>query len=179
MLNERQTIRLISKTYPDFGASGLIFPFKSIKSCHDNGFGNIVDQSRAHNIILDLIQTNPPKTVIDLGCGNMELLDKIKAEFGSYTYGVDMSADKQPDLVADIFDLDDFPQDFDVALISKARIRENPRGWLKLITIVEKRCSSLVIYSYDKDNELLRPDSYKLLCGITDRNYIADLYIRR
>jgi hypothetical protein len=178
MFKKRQVVRLHGKKMPRSAAHGLTFPFISRESkISPNGFYNEDDEKRAHNLLIDLVRMKPPKSVIDLGCGNRALLLKMSDEFKCTIYGVDDSAEKKPDFVGDVFSLQDFPRDFDLALISKARIRENAVGWYHLLRIIEKRCKFLVVYSYDGDREQVSIGDFRPISGVTDQHYNADLYM--
>ena len=175
MFDSRQEVQLLSEHYPEETEFGLKFPFK-IRTHNANGFVSDFHQTRAHNLILDVLKHHPPKSAIDLGCGDGALLYKIHEDFGAVTCGVDIEAEKLPNTVANIFDLDGFDDDYEVALISRARIRENPEGWLKLRSIIEKHCEMLLIYSYDDDHEAVPLGNFTALLGITDQHNVANLY---
>lgn len=174
MYRKPERVRLHGKKQPKDGAYSLTFPHKD--RANPNGFYRQEDETRAHNLILDLVRQQRPQSVIDLGCGDGGLLHKMKYEFKCITYGVDMSADKNPNHVGNIFDLERFHCNFDMALISKARIRENPVGWYHLLRVIEKQCKQLVLYSYDNDIDSVSVGDFKLILGISDQPYLADLY---
>lgn len=175
MYQTKETVKLLSEHYPKEAEYGLKFPFR--QRCHNaNGFSSDFAQIKAHNLILDILKNRPPKSVIDLGCGDSTLLYKINEDFGSTICGVDLDASKLPNTVADIFDLDGFDDDYEIALISRARIKENPVGWEKLRGVIEKHCEMLLIYSYDGDHESVPTGNYRLILGIVDHPNVADLY---
>jgi SAM-dependent methyltransferase len=177
MLREKKTVKLISDYYPVGSAKGLSFPHLTSKLMfNENGFKSSASERKAHNILLDLVRNQPPKSVIDLGCGNMALLRKMEADFGSYTFGVDILEDRKPNLVEDIFKLKDFPGNFDLCLISRARIKEQPGPWYDLLRIIEKRCKFLVLYSYDGDTQLYPTGLFTPVVGISDYPVDAMLY---
>jgi hypothetical protein len=175
MFRKNQVVRLHSAHFPMEAEYGLKFPFKT-KKYNANGFVNDFAQIQAHNLILDVLKFHEPKSVIDLGCGDGALLCKMKEDFGSITCGVDMEPEKLPNTVANIFDLDGFDDDYELALISRARIKENPEGWLKLLKIIEYHCKMLLIYSYDGDHTAVPLGSFTPIIGIADHNNVADLY---
>jgi hypothetical protein len=177
MFNQKRTVRLHSDHYPRESALGLHFPHRT-KMHNDNGFSSYEMQQHSHNVILDLVRHQPPESVIDLGCGDGALLRKMKADFGCEIFGVDDNEAKKPDLFANIWTIDDFPRDFDICLLSKARIRENPEGWYFLLNIIEKRCKCLLLYSYDGDCNAYPTGAFTVLIGIHDSPVDADLYGR-
>jgi len=184
MLEDKHTVRLLSEHKPDETQSGLSFPFLKqrhlvVKKPNANGFYDEAGQTRAHNMILDLIRYIEPKprSVIDLGCGDGTLLKKIFEDFGSETTGVDIDPTKQPDIVADIFDATYLARKgFDLALISKARIQENRAAWLVFLPILEQYCNYLLIYSYNQDKSRVPTGSFNLRSAIGVDPYHMELY---
>jgi len=86
-LSEKMVIDLEGSWYPEEGARGTQFPFKDVQPLivrrtndwAQNGFASWSAQEDAHGVILALVaQTHPTASkVLDLGCGNGRLLEKI------------------------------------------------------------------------------------------------------
>lgn len=177
MLDSKHTVKLHSDKKPDTKQSGLTFPLQHIRNPNANGFYSETAQRDAHNLILDIMRSAKSlERVIDLGCGDSTLLHKVADEFGCKTVGVDVDAGKQPDIVADIFNADYLKGDYSLALISKARIRENKEGWHFLLSMLAEYCDQLVIYSYNGDIRDIEIGPYILMCGIMDAKTTAQLY---
>jgi hypothetical protein len=176
MLSEKKIVRLHSNTGPKEAATGLKFPYLKT-SPQDNGFRDKQSEIDAHNLILDLLRIQPFTSVIDFGCGNGELLRKLEKEFGAEIFGVDSDPKNRPHLAANIWSLDDLPDNFDLALISRARLLENPEGWTKLRAILERRCRFLVIYSYNGNIEPVEIGSFRHALGVSKGPNIADYFV--
>ena len=169
MLKEKHVIKLAGDTKP----------LTLVKKPNANGFYTEEAQVEAHDMILDIIRTIPRiEGVIDLGCGDMTLLQKVKKDFDAVIVGVDIDPDKEPTIVSDIFDIDYLEHAFDLALISRNRIAENPDGWSKLLKVLERKIRYLLIYSYNGANTLLPVDNFEFkISARSDRN-AACLYER-
>jgi SAM-dependent methyltransferase len=95
--------------YPEEAAKGLDFPFeqpkfrkiadsKSFKTAltsytfSDNGFSTLQAMEQSHDALLTALKSlAPPKNVLDLGCGNGLLLEKICRLFpGAVPHGVEL-----------------------------------------------------------------------------------------
>ena len=177
MLDQKQTVRLHSDARPEMQVSGLEFPLHKIRKPNANGFLSETAERSSHNTILDIMRNAKNlERVIDLGCGDSTLLHKIADEFSCKTVGIDSDANKKPDIRADIFDADYLKGDYSLALISKARIRENPEGWKFLLSMLAEYSQQLIIYSYDGDVRDVYVGPYHVICGIIDGQTSANLY---
>lgn len=114
-----------------------------------NGFRDLKSMDDAHSSIIESIKYLQPTSVIDFGSGNGQLLQKIEQLFGARVVGVDNDPAKKPSVCCDIYDYDFADEKFDLALISRNRIKENPIGWEFLRYRIERHCTYLCIYSYD------------------------------
>jgi hypothetical protein len=149
-LAQKRTVRLVNNKIPDEAGSGIEFPF-IVDIWTDNGFPSLTYMRKAHDQVLTAIRSYSPRSVLDLGSGNGELLRRIRVEFGADTWGVDKDFDKRPDLTSDIWNFD-FDQTggrtFDMVLIAAQRLIENPDGWEKLERKIAQNVKNLVIYNY-------------------------------
>lgn len=84
---EKLTVKYMGTSYPEEGAQGLTFPFRTVvpklnlrlSNSKDNGFASHAAMQEAHSKLLAAL--NPPYgTIIDLGCGDGVLLSKIPAK---------------------------------------------------------------------------------------------------
>lgn len=177
MLDKKHTVKLHSDHRPEQNVSGLDFPLHKIRKPNANGFYSESSQRVSHNLILDVMRfAEKLERVIDLGCGDSTLLHKIADEFSCKTIGVDSDASKSPDIIADIFDADYLRDDYSLALISKARIRENQEGWRFLLNMLTECCEKLLIYSYDGDIRDVYIGPYNFVTGAMDGQASAGLY---
>ena len=102
----------------------------------------------AHGRILLAINELKPKFVLDLGCGNGLLLDKILQAFEFFTYGVDNHDANNPNVCMDIYDFKFF-RDFDLVLIAEQRMEENPEAAKVLVARIKEHTKYLCIYNYN------------------------------
>jgi hypothetical protein len=178
--------------YPDEGASGTKFPYlnqqrnllslsRSQKEAKqavdvtlewtDNGFSSQDAMTRAHDELLlasdRMIDEVRAESVIDFGCGNGLLLDRMVDRHPSVRLfaGVEKDFDKARRAQfrntsfmihnADIFDTDKYlTQPFDVGIISLNRISEagfTVETWQTLADV----CKSVIVYSYDSPDVVL------------------------
>jgi len=179
-VTEEQVVDRDGDIYPIEGAKGTEFPFKTIHTLSvrrtndysDNGFISAKTQDAAHAVILQAVSkvmaSKPIGKVLDLGCGNGRLLQKIlslapwlvpcgveqdrsrfekaserlKAYSPHLYYGDinDHSVGKAPYW--------DAP--YCLALVSVNRIRETEQAD-QLLTNLANACDSIIFYSYDTD----------------------------
>lgn len=156
--------------YPDEAATGLQFPFQkphvqtmilkkpsvNPSTWLDNGFPTLGAMNAAHEMILNDIGTAPGLEIIDLGCGNGRLLDKIPAVF---KVGVEVDADRAAAGMARGLDIrigriQDVarlvPQTFGLAMISQRRLEEfTPEELVAFHAWAKWHVAELLIYSYD------------------------------
>lgn len=93
-LASKHVVRRDGDRYPAEGATGLVFPFRPPTSravtdsrsfaratgsdeWQQNGFTSATGMATAHEIVADIAAAAAPGTVIDLGCGNGALLERI------------------------------------------------------------------------------------------------------
>ena len=149
-LAQKRTVRLVNNKIPEESGSGIEFPFIS-DTWTANGFLTYDGMKKGHDQIISTLTHYNPRSVLDLGSGNGELLRRIHREFGADTWGVDMDYKKLPDLVSNIYDFD-FDQtggkEFDVALIAAQRYIEEPGKCARLEERIAKNVRHLMIYDY-------------------------------
>ena len=145
-LAQKRTVRLVNNKIPDEAGNGIEFPF-IVDIWTDNGFPSLTYMRKAHDQLLHAIRSYAPRSVIDLGSGNGELLRRIRKIFAANTWGIDNDASKNPDVVSDIWNYN-VDKEFDMALISIQRLIENPSGWIKLEQQLAQKVKHVVIYNY-------------------------------
>jgi len=187
-------VRREGTAYPSEGASGLNFPYsrsnrlgspesqildkRSSLSCDlkvypawywaDNGFSNVEAMNEAQAPIVDLASSlllETHSTVLDLGCGNGALLQKILQKKPCIApYGIDLSSESiahagilLPDFsdnfkAADMFENPEaFWGDryFSLAIVMPGRFLETGSDRAnRLRRLLGKKCKSLLLYAY-------------------------------
>jgi len=175
--------------YPKEGARGLDFPYKHDEASigrrrrrtikkkldaeskewlyEDNGFSSLVSMRNAHQSISEELQVaigNRTMSVLDLGCGNGELLRQLsRLAPNVIPYGVDTNATnirhskqlhpkhKNNFMVASIFDCHlQWPEKkFDVAIFMPGRLIENNHQESnELLTFLQSRVDIVLVYAY-------------------------------
>ena len=155
---ETYTIQLMGKTYPIEGVRGNKFPYTESQKVRDvwtaNGFKSKASMDKAHSDLVSLVKAKNPHTVLDMGCGNGELLRKIGAP---YSVGIEVDSVRYqealhhyPKGVYYNCSIDDFRviQKYDVILISSNRFTPSFTEYDN-IEKLKKFCKELIIYSYD------------------------------
>jgi hypothetical protein len=188
---DRYTVRLYSDQYPKGAPYGTEFPYKqrekplvSLTTRHkrqfeeagkrkpgpdpeENGFSSREVMEECHQTFLDILQKHwkapaYPK-VLDLGCGNGELLDRIKVLFSGKSFGVE--ADKKRADSAkihypvgtfwhqNITDLHPWgDREYDLILMYPGRLHEiSPEDRKKVHEKLVSITNTLLIYSYTGD----------------------------
>lgn len=155
-------------SYPAEGATGVEFPFRSTRpmmlqglddTWSDNGFPNLFAMRHAHDQIIDAIADLPiqPGRVLDLGCGNGVLLEKIRSAYPSMiTAGVDLDEDKchraalrkNTTFQCDIVDTQSYLADkYELILISLNRFKE--LNFDLLLYRLREHTRFLLVYTYE------------------------------
>lgn len=152
--------------YPDEGISGLDFPFRTVKqmTVHgtgntwtDNGFPSFLYMWKAHQSILTALRGLTFRKVIDLGCGNGLLLEKIGA--------IDLTGIEQESvrcerarkrlvnatiICGNLHDPIHWHPPYDLALISANRLLEvSEEQRESLLQRLSEGTHHLLLYSYD------------------------------
>jgi hypothetical protein len=156
-------VRRNATSYPLEGARGNVFPYRKelprvINMWSENGFDSLGSMREAHNMILSVVPKNLVN-VIDLGCGNGELLKRIDCE---NRFGVDYRSEAilaaklhcpegrfEQSFIKNGVTIANFPDDFDLALISAIRMKEiseEEREWL--LQNIKMHVKYLVVYAY-------------------------------
>lgn len=155
------------KGYPAEGATGTEFPFRQTRALQlqgledvwtDNGFSNPFAQRHAHDMILDVIAhlSLVSGRVLDLGCGNGALLQKIKMSYPEVTtVGVDLDEEKCNKAIArgnevywdDIVRTERYLiHDYELILVSLNRLKEMNADLF--LSRLQKHTRYLLVYSY-------------------------------
>lgn len=202
----RVTINRDGDVYPVEAARGNQFPFKDnqitiIRNEHsDNGFSTAEAMLKSHEVIMSAVlkgyvggvTTNNQK-IIDLGCGNGKLLERIiNVSPWLVPCGVESDARKHqkavrrlikhnPDIHhCDIYDEYYWKPPYGMALISLNRLWEvkEPQAQ-KLLARLSKNCEHVVFYSYEHSEWpglRITPDpKFELLEHFSDGNTCAVL----
>jgi hypothetical protein len=150
------TVRRPGTRWPVEGARGLVFPYTERERLapkamtflrpSDNGFQSTAAMDAAHAMLLGALRADRPLgRVVDLGCGNGLLLQKVKDEFGHGVEGVEHmeKAALVPVLRQSIATWSDTA---DTLIVSVRRFEENPG--------LRERClrsaRQVLEYSYDE-----------------------------
>jgi hypothetical protein len=155
-------IRQNGALYPEEGANGIEFPFRSrtrrarliqIDRWSLNGFSDYESMVKAHNTVISAAGDVRGKSIIDLGCGTGELLQVYKG-IAAELHGIDTNATalaKAKKFVnvreMNIFDPEVFNRKFDVAIVSVQRFVESPQ-WAELLGRLASYTKETVFYSY-------------------------------
>jgi hypothetical protein len=164
-LKEEVIIDRDGPVYPIEAAQGNDFPFKDItpvilvRDEHtDNGFASKDGMTEAHErIILKLLSLNlNPKSVLDLGCGNGLLLQKIgKCYPKAKLHGIEIEEKKHQKaarrLLSDvrlgnIMDFSLWDQNYDVILVAEQRLEEDVD--MTLLPQLMTRGKKVITYNY-------------------------------
>lgn len=169
-LPETVVIDRAGTIYPEEGSTGSYFPFKDkvIKigtkdNWTDNGFADRANMRVAHDLLIDTIGelSLAPGFVLDLGCGNGLLLDKIHTK---YDFLEPIGVESDPERAAkarlrltggvyraDIVDSTVYMGNYELILISLNRFKEiEPEKLTKLLKHFSEHTHYLFVYSYDK-----------------------------
>lgn len=165
----REERRLTGTSYPTEAPHGLKFPFRkpafvpltslanfttSVHSAirgdaywRDNGFATLDAMEAAHAQILRALDAAPPRgPVLDLGCGNGALLERIAARFDVAVSGIERDATKRSAIPVVVRDLRDWSGDaVDTILVSQRRFEEVPG----LEARAMESARQVLVYSYD------------------------------
>ena len=174
-LPEVVTIDHPGSEYPEDGATGSSFPFRKpaqiIKiqtkdNWTDNGFRDKASMRAAHDLILRVTERTllEPGFVLDLGCGNGLLLDKLQERYPFLEpTGVEIDAERVARArlrhsgsiyETDILDVDTYLGNYQLILISLNRVKEAGHESVGLFLSRLKTCTRyLLVYSYDAWDE--------------------------
>ena len=175
-LSEVVEITKVGDVYPAEGGRGE-FPFQEnvhavnifrSLNAEDNGFSSVGAMLKAHEMILDGVKSLPiplGARVIDLGCGDGQLLQSIVDLTRLYPVGVESNKDRFAKACArfkgkpcevyngDIFEeegLWDLP--YFLCLISISRFHEaTPEQAKTLLNLLHNACEHVIIYNYSSD----------------------------
>lgn len=172
---DKYIVQIQGTEYPREGARGIVFPFRDDQPIittqvwrrnlwEDNGFSSLEAMTLAHEPILKVLSLIPQADdvdVVDFGCGNCELLRKVRSQFPWVTsaWGVDSSFEviaRRTTSMANVtvqnirdFNTPVWKGQHDVALISIARLSEStPVSRALLLEMLSKRFKHIVFYAY-------------------------------
>jgi hypothetical protein len=161
---EKLTVRWMGRSYPPEGARGLSFPYRGqapriVDMWTENGFTSLGAMIDAHQTLAKIVPSGI-ETALDLGCGNGELLKRINVPSA---YGIDSRAQAiraarqhfpgghfQEANVKDGVCIDGFPENYDLVLLSAARLEElggEDGTWL--MRNIRYHTRYLLVYSYN------------------------------
>jgi len=153
--------------YPEEGVRGITFPFKNTRKMNvlkreeytENGFSNRAAMLKGHGMILESL-LSPVGDVLDLGCGNGVLLEKIGRLYpNSRLLGVEKNIakrDKARERLegfnsnikgGDISETNSWSGDFGTILIAEQRLEESSEP-LELKRLLQSRTKVLIVYNY-------------------------------
>ena len=151
--------------YPEAGVSGNEFTTPRMMNLvmedrwSDNGFGSYHAMKRAHKLIINLLYKVPVQggNVIDLGCGNGALLERIFDEFALVPYGIESDptrashAHLEKVWVGNIFNPSHYDKlDYSFALVSLNRFFEvGPLATKLFLESLKPHVQYLVVYAYE------------------------------
>lgn len=175
-LTEKIEIRKAGDSYPEDGLKGSDFPFRTVLTVRrandftDNGFSSHAAMDRAHDIIL---QTVAPiwkdgvrlenQKILDLGCGNGRLLERIVETVSQWIIpcGVEFDDERyqranlrlarhNPRMFnCNLFDFDIWANPYGLALISVNRLAEGKESEVRaLLDALRLSCTYVLFYSY-------------------------------
>lgn len=191
--DEKRVVRIHGTSFPLDGARGLAFPYMgnpvrrrpgAVPASHaDNGFSSALAMSAAHAPLLSAAAAalaHVPGPVLDLGCGNGVLLDKIARRTGVPTYGIDADVGKigraralhpgSTFTAGDLFTTDEiWEPSYALALISAARLAEASAERLDRLARRFATCvSRVLVYTYGDttlDPQLLSRCGLRVVSG--------------
>lgn len=178
---DKYTVDKQGYSYPKEGASGTSFPYinkskvkitdtKAFKrglelyktQWTDNGFVSFEAMNHSHNVLLETISQSKIEftSVIDLGCGNGELLKKISERFQpTDIYGIEYNTERFNRIKLnfsegtfynqDMFDKSGewFSKDIELAIFMPGRLLEQHDS-IHMIEWFEKNNTNVLLYTY-------------------------------
>lgn len=191
--HERFEIRRQGTSYPEAGAYGGRFPYRSPAQrpdeylWTDNGFSSRKAMDLGHGMVLSALrmsglpQREDDRTIVDLGAGNGELLRKLSQGIGVESNAARVGRKVWPGVIlGQIQDVEDLfsNQRFSIAIISVRRFEELEKDELeKLATWFLSNVKSVLVYQYDMpifarlatpyELELLKNDPWRGRCIIS------------
>lgn len=147
------------RRYPAGGAGGLRFPYEpmagppAVDTWSANGFVDEISMLKAHHVVASVVNAGGTHdTVIDVGCGNGLLLERVNAK---KKIGYEVDPDRAAAaggrdievITGDVLDVLCFPR-ADLALVMPGRIIEAGSRGERLIKALRGSCRGLVVYAY-------------------------------
>ena len=188
-LAEKMVIDINSDRYPEEGATGTEFPFKSVRHISfqefdnftDNGFTSEKGQREAHNILLELASKADftQAKVLDLGCGNGLLLRKVVKNIPwMIPCGVECDEDRFASASrrlkdssifnCSIFDDHYWDGPYGLALISTARFNDvSDEAVGKVLTRLHDHCEYVIFYDYGNSKGFVIPGFFDVVCTVS------------
>jgi SAM-dependent methyltransferase len=174
---EKHVVRTTGSAYPDEGARGIVYPYTRARQLvppswlhTDNGFRSGAAMRQAHDEIVRLAVRSLRECrgpVLDLGCGNGVLLDRIARRAGVPGAGIELDDTRiehgralYPEIAFQQGDLfEPFDGEYALVLISAARLIERPGLSLRV------RARRVMLYHYS-DLNLAPEDLASLMSSI-------------
>lgn len=167
------TVRRDGHKYPNEGASGLKFPYRIVTGkvtdkpsfqrsvtpvWELNGFGSEQSMNAAHDVLLSLFDDpirNYGRSVLDLGSGTGQLLERLKVRGFDRVIGVESDstragASKVPVRRGDLLDTSLWKETYDVIAFMPGRLLEGitPEKAAEVRQALITRGRSVLVYAY-------------------------------
>jgi hypothetical protein len=157
----KRTVQRVGSRYPEEGAKGIVFPYTGVPTVHkmqlrkplytENGFATAEAMERGHRMVVDAVKAAPAELILDLGCGNGMLMDRLSNALDVPAWGIEVDASKvhgHPRIVVgDLRDIDSLTKGhaLHTIIVSQRRFEEVPglEEWCRYMPRV-------VVYSYDE-----------------------------
>lgn len=193
--DRKRVVRIAGTSYPALGARGVTFPYSRATAMpidvesggvetglhKDNGFATEDAMHAAHAPLVALassVVTDPMHAVLDLGCGNGALLDKICRGSGAPAYGIDLdprNCERARRLYpagtwtsGDLFvERSIWNRSYRLVLVSAARLGEVSREIRELlVSRIKTTAEYLLVYAYPgtiMDSRILENSADRLI----------------
>lgn len=193
--DRKRVVRVAGTSYPALGARGVTFPYSRATTMpvdvdsietdlhRDNGFATEGAMHAAHAPLVALasgVVTGPAHAVLDLGCGNGALLDKICRGTGAPAFGIDLdlrNCERARRLYpagtwtsGDLFvEPSIWNRSYRLVLVSAARLGEVSRETRDLLeSRIKTTAEYVLVYAYPgtiMDARILENSAYRLIEG--------------
>ena len=157
-LHSKATLHLLSDNYPEHGASGTRFPFTSIRSMKFfNGFKTLGGMKQGHEFILTCLPDGISGRILNLGCGDGQLLQAIRGKNPhTVLYGVDNAIKPNVELqigdeywIGNIFSWH-WDLSFNLTMLAIQRLAEVEKDKAdSLLSLIAMHSEKFLLYSYN------------------------------
>lgn len=169
MTRGKYTVRLLSDEYPEEGAKGTVFPYKTaaemkliqLPNPRNNGFSSLKAMRVAHQTLLQAVQVShlpEPTTVLDLGAGDGALLAELgKLYPRSRLTGIELDSNRVKDARQGVSIVEaDFIRNpsawsgfYDLAIFMPGRLIEcDPFTADRIRQLLTERVTYVLVYAY-------------------------------